>query len=318
MHELLWNNLWFRKLDIIHHNLHINIYVRFFTSALRLLQAEFTDDCIFNEAMEQHHYNTYSSTFHSNARRKLYLGLNRHGQPRKILLPATRQLGKLSTYTKSLTQTVAHERVEQLIARLYGANHVRHGLKQLCDTGKVLNEIIAKGLKSKPKCNNLAKPNKKKKKKRKCREDETEGDHCIKATSLSISGHAANSKNSITNVNNKKKVSPHPNQPSKKCGTAEDCKANKKKPIKKNTQQKSTPSNGGNKPKTKKSKPTKSVTRVTTTPKPDDEIDPEMGKDEAFTSDEFDDEEDYDEMNVSAAGHSINLVDDHYADEYSN
>src|SRR5690349_7953996 len=162
----------------------------FFTNRAILLflpQAEFTDDCIFNESMEQHHYNTYSSTYHSNARRKLYLGLNRHGQPRKIQLPAMRQLGKLATYTKSLTQTVAHERVEKLIARLYGANHVRHGLKQLCDTGKVLTDIVANGLKGNPKCNNnLAKPNKKKKKKRKCREDEPEGDQCVKATSISI------------------------------------------------------------------------------------------------------------------------------------
>lgn len=291
--------------------------------------------------MEQHHYNTYSSTYHSNAKRKLYLGLNRHGQPRKIQLPAARRLGKLSTYTNSLTQPVAHERVEKLIARLYGPNHVRHGLKQLCDTGKVLGDIIAKGIKNKPKCNNsLTKPNKKKKK-RKCREDEPVGDHCIKATSISSSSqqqqqlqnsNSNNNKNSITNVNNKKKVSPNPNQQPKKCGANDDCKSannnnNKKnKQMKKNNQSKPSQnnSNGGggsgnnNKFKAKKSKPTKTVTRMTTTPKPDDEIDADMGRDEAFTSDELEDDEEYDEMSMSAAGHSINLVDYHYLDDYSN
>jgi hypothetical protein len=149
--------------------------------------------------MEQHHYNTYSSTYHSNAKRKLYLGLNRHGQPRKIQLPSSRPLGKLATYTKSLTQTVAHERVDKLIARLFGANHVRHGLKQLCDTGNVLGEIIANGLKGKPKCSNSVKPNKKKKKKRKCRENEPEGENCIKAISFSISGQQGNTKLQINN-----------------------------------------------------------------------------------------------------------------------
>lgn len=273
--------------------------------------------------MEQHHYNTYSSTFHSNSKRKLYLGLNRHGQPRKILIPATRQLGKLSTYTKSLTQTVAHERVEQLIARLYGANHVRHGLKQLCDTGKVLPEIISKGLKSNPKCNNLAKPNKKKKKKRKCREDEPEGDHCVKATSYSINSQqqiTTKNNNSITNINNKKKVS-NGNQNQKKCAANDDCnsqKPNKKKPTKKSQPSKSTPaSNNGIKSKIKK-KPTKTATVVTTTPKPDEIDHDQIGKDEAFTSDELEDEEDYDEMNVSSAGHTINLIDDHEHDDYNN
>lgn len=292
-------------------------------------QAEFTDDCIFNESMEQHHYNSYSSTYHSNARRTLYLGLNRHGQPRKIQLPATRQLGKLATYTKSLTQTVAHERVEQLIARLFGPNHVRHGLKQLCETGKVLQEIISMGVKSKPKCNNLAKPNKKKKKKRKCREDEPEGDQCVKATSYSINSHQqpnnTKNNNSITNIinnnNNKKKVSNNSQQSQhqKKCGANDECNAqkpNKKKAPKKNNQQKFSNVTAKSKVKKKPIK-TSAVLKVTTTPKLDD-IDHDIGRDEAFTSDELDEEEDYEEMNISAAGHSINLVDDQYADDYTN
>lgn len=274
--------------------------------------------------MEQHHYNTYSSTYHSNAKRKLYLGLNRHGLPRKIQLPATRQLGKLATYTKSLTQTVAHDRVEKLIARLFGANHVRHGLKQLCDTGKVLPELVARGLK-KPKCNGLAKPNRKKKKKRRCREDEPESDLCTKATSMNSQQQNVTKLNSsITNLNNKKKVSNGNQNPQpKRCGSNEDCstqKPGKKKPTKKNNQHKPSPSSG-NKPKPKK-KPIKiqpKTTLITTTPpKPDEEIDPDIGKDEAFTSDELElEEEDYDDMNVSAGGHSINLVDDHEHDDYN-
>lgn len=280
--------------------------------------------------MEQHHYNTYSSTYHSNAKRKLYLGLNRHGQPRKIQLPANRQLGKLSTYTKSLTQTVVHERVEKLIARLFGANHVRHGLKQLCDTGKVLQDILAKGL-QKPKCNNLGKANRKKKKKRKCREDEPEGDNCIKATSLSISSQQQNitkTSNSITNINNKKKLN---NQHPKKCNANDETmkgpechpnspKPNKKKPTKKNNQQKLTGSNTNSKPKPKK-KPTKTLAKLTTVPPTTLSESLDLVKDDALTSDELeleDDEYDDANMNVSAAGHSINLVDDNEADDYNN
>lgn len=277
--------------------------------ALALLpQAEFSDDCIFNEAMEQHHYNTYSSTHHSNAKRTLYLGLNRHGQPRKIQLPTTRQLGKLSTYTKSLTQTVPHDRVEQLIARLFGANHVRHGLKQLCDTGKVLQDVIAKGLKAKPKCNNLGKQNKKKKKKRKCRDDEPEGEHCVKATAM---GGGPRANQSISNPNHKKKLLTNQQNQQKKCGANEECKLNKKR----KNQTKTTPSAAnGNKPKVKK-KPTKQP--ATTTPKAIDEADADLGKDEAFASDEIDDEDDYDDMGAASAGNS-NFVEDFELDEYSN
>uniref|UniRef100_A0A182NLD3 Uncharacterized protein n=1 Tax=Anopheles dirus TaxID=7168 RepID=A0A182NLD3_9DIPT len=169
------------------------------------LDKEFTDDCIFNEQMEQHHYNTYSSTPHSNARRTLYLALNKTGQPRKIQIPVNRTLGKLATYTKALTQTVAHDRVEQLISRLFGADHVHHGLNQLCESAQPLEELTAKEMRARPVCGQAGQakgaalgpsapgpggkkqsgqPNgagkeekdalrqKKKKKRRKCREDE--------------------------------------------------------------------------------------------------------------------------------------------------
>ncbi|KAM7363810.1 fibroblast growth factor branchless isoform 2-T3 [Cochliomyia hominivorax] len=115
---------------------------------------EFTDDCVFNESMEQHNYNTYSSTYNSNSRRKYYLALNRHGEPRKLQIPPSRSLGKLATYTNAIPETVPQERVEQLIAKNFGANRVKHGIRQLCDTGKPLIELIdSKNFKARPKCN---------------------------------------------------------------------------------------------------------------------------------------------------------------------
>lgn len=278
--------------------------------------------------MEQHHYNTYSSTYHSNIKRKLYLGLNRHGLPRKIQLPATRQLGKLATYTKSLTQTVAHDRVEKLIARLFGANHVRHGLKQLCDTGKILPAIVATGLK-KPKCNPLAKsPNNnskaKKKKKRRCRDDEPTSDQCLRVTSVGPQQPNVTKLNSsITNLNNKKKVSNgnHQNPQPKKCGLNDACSTQKPGKKKNNNLYKPSPNNG-NKPKPKKKpikiQPKTTIITTTTHPKPDDDIDQDVGKDEAFTSDELElEEDDYEDMNVSAGGHSINLVEEQEHDDYN-
>lgn len=116
-------------------------------------QKDFSDDCIFNEAMELHHYNTYSSAKHSNSRRILYLALNRHGQTRKIHIPITRSLGKLSTYTNALTHPVDETVTQALLAKLFGQNHVRHGLKQLCDSPKVhLRPLTSPLLIVRPKC----------------------------------------------------------------------------------------------------------------------------------------------------------------------
>ncbi|XP_075227925.1 fibroblast growth factor branchless [Lycorma delicatula] len=67
---------------------------------------EFQDECKFNEMIEEHNYNTYSSAKYSNQRRTQYLALNRIGQPRKVLIRAGTPLGKLSTYTRVLTQPV--------------------------------------------------------------------------------------------------------------------------------------------------------------------------------------------------------------------
>ncbi|XP_055923093.1 probable serine/threonine-protein kinase DDB_G0282963 isoform X2 [Eupeodes corollae] len=113
---------------------------------------EFTDDCVFNESMEQHNYNTYSSTYNSNSRRIYYLALNRHGEPRKLQIPPSRPLGKLATYTKAITGTVPQDRVETVIAKIFGKNRVKHGIRQLCDTGKPIVELTDKILKARPQC----------------------------------------------------------------------------------------------------------------------------------------------------------------------
>ncbi|KAK9496462.1 hypothetical protein O3M35_013227 [Rhynocoris fuscipes] len=77
-----------------------------------MLQREFTDECVFNEMIEEHHYNTYSSAKYSNTRRTLYLGMNKRGQPRRVQIRGGSLLGKLSTYTRVLTQSVEPSEVE--------------------------------------------------------------------------------------------------------------------------------------------------------------------------------------------------------------
>ncbi|XP_026822974.1 uncharacterized protein LOC113561007 [Rhopalosiphum maidis] len=77
---------------------------------------DFEDECVFNEMIEQNHYNTYSSVKYTNDRRTLYLALNKRGAPRKVQIKADAPLGKLSTYTRVLTQPVPAERVERLLA----------------------------------------------------------------------------------------------------------------------------------------------------------------------------------------------------------
>lgn len=97
-------------------------------------------------------YNIYASTYHSNSQKIFYLALNKLGQPRKTHLPANKELGKMATYAKSFTFTVPDKRSEDLISRLFGANHIKHGLKQLCDSGKSLVELVSKKMKHRPKC----------------------------------------------------------------------------------------------------------------------------------------------------------------------
>lgn len=125
-------------------------------------QREFSNDCIFNERMEDN-YNYYTSTHHSTALRTFYVALNRLGGPRVTYLPANKPLGKLSTYVKSFTLIVPEHRSEALISRLFGANHVKHGIKHLCDSDKELKALNARTM-HRPECQMGAKtivPNKK-------------------------------------------------------------------------------------------------------------------------------------------------------------
>ena len=62
----------------------------------------------------------------STAKKVLYLGLNRRGQPRRVQAKG-HNLGRLSAYARVLTQVPPPDRVEALQARMFGANHnLRH------------------------------------------------------------------------------------------------------------------------------------------------------------------------------------------------
>ncbi|XP_008545031.1 kinesin-related protein 12 [Microplitis demolitor] len=87
---------------------------------------EYTEDCVFNETLEAHNYNTYSSIRWSTPRKTLYVGLNRHGQPRRVQARG-HNLGRLSSYARVMTVVVSPDRVENLQARMMGVQHkVRH------------------------------------------------------------------------------------------------------------------------------------------------------------------------------------------------
>lgn len=211
--------------------------------------------------MDKQYFNHYSSVYHSSKFRVQYLALNRHGQPRKVHVPASRTLGKLSTYTKTMPQSVTNETYEIILSKRFGSNHVKHGLKQLCDGRKTLIELTDKILKTRPKCNltNNKLGKNKKKKKRKCQDDEIESDLCIRNVTANLS---IKKKLSGGSLKNQKNVPKKPNN-------------NKK---------------GGNKNLNKKNKNT--TTRMTTTERPNDEETSEMEDVSMVSSTElFDDEE---------------------------
>lgn len=81
---------WQSPLFYLHHyflSQNIRLYIHWLLCSLItkvcVIQREFSDDCVFNEMIEQHHYNTYSSTKYSNHRRTVYLALNKRGTPRR-------------------------------------------------------------------------------------------------------------------------------------------------------------------------------------------------------------------------------------------
>ncbi|KAJ3640239.1 hypothetical protein Zmor_003549 [Zophobas morio] len=138
---------------------------------------EFGDECIFNETIEQHHYNTYSSTKYSNERRTLYLALNRRGQPRKVQLRARQQLGRLSSYTRVLTRTVAPERAEDLHPLRHHTHMCSSTPTTIESNGRLPTPTADRPI-DPPRCR---KRRKRKKKKRKCPPDgESETELCHK------------------------------------------------------------------------------------------------------------------------------------------
>lgn len=109
------------------------------------IQREFSTDCVFNERLE-HNYNYYTSTHHSTALRTFYIALNRMGGARKTHLPSSKPLGKLSTYAKAFTLVVPEHQSDMVIGKRFGYNHVKHGIKYLCESGRELIELSAKEL----------------------------------------------------------------------------------------------------------------------------------------------------------------------------
>lgn len=227
---------------------------------------------------------------------------------------------------------MSQDRVDQLIARLYGQNHLRHGLKQLCDASKQLHHQDLKKRKNKLKCNNLGKSNKvsggngkRKKKKRKCRDDETENDQCvINHSSNSTSASMHSSKNTVFQPSHGPRRKPNnvnSNNGNSKMCDRDDCNnhnkknnGNKKRPPKKNNNHSkfNNQSISNNKQKSNHKNKTAKISSkdITTTLRPDD-IDHDIVE-MTNGSDEFNDDDDYEEF---VGGQTANFVDESYFDE---
>ncbi|KAK9889130.1 hypothetical protein WA026_004399 [Henosepilachna vigintioctopunctata] len=133
---------------------------------------EYGDECVFNETIEKHYYNTYSSTKYSNEKRTLYLALNRRGQSRKVMLKAKQQLGKLSSYTRVLTRYVSPERTEEL-------NHMRHHAHICATSVNSKPRLLTSPTHPSAEFPRCRKRKKRKKKKRKCSPTDLENDQCL-------------------------------------------------------------------------------------------------------------------------------------------
>ncbi|KAJ8983882.1 hypothetical protein NQ317_000918 [Molorchus minor] len=144
------------------------------------VEREFGDECVFNETIELTNYNTYSSSKYSNEKRTFYLALNRRGQPRKVVVRAHNQLGKLSSYTRVLTRNVAPE------LQLHPMRHHGH----VCSSP--VSHLSQKPHPESPRCR---KRKKRKKKKRKCPDDDIDPDLCQKRQSFTNKKHKAQNRN---------------------------------------------------------------------------------------------------------------------------
>ncbi|KOX75685.1 hypothetical protein WN51_12012 [Melipona quadrifasciata] len=161
-------------------NIKEKIPINDFLLKFEVFKREYTDDCVFNETLEQHNYNTYSSAKWSTARKTLYLGLNRRGQPRRVQAKG-HNLGRLSAYARVLTQVAPLDRVEALQRRLLGAQHnVRH--RHNSHRGDLIQQSLCPSLpvqekdgRDKFRCR---KRKKRKKRKRRCRPGEKPGPQC--------------------------------------------------------------------------------------------------------------------------------------------
>lgn len=67
----------------------------------RLFQKDLSDDCMFEENIEENNYNTYSRI---RGGKKTYLALNNTGKSRRTQIALSRPLGKLSEYALTLTR----------------------------------------------------------------------------------------------------------------------------------------------------------------------------------------------------------------------
>ncbi|XP_019884050.2 uncharacterized protein LOC105254412 [Camponotus floridanus] len=145
---------------------------------------EFTIDCVFNETLEQHNYNTYSSARWSTTKKTLYLGLDRRGRSKKVIVTRGHHLGKLSAYARVLTKVAPFDRVEALHRRMLGAQHnVRHRHhRHLSHGGNMAQQSVCPTLPPQEKDNRdifrCRKRKKRKKRKRRCRPDEQPGPQC--------------------------------------------------------------------------------------------------------------------------------------------
>lgn len=138
-----------------------------------LLQKNYTDDCVFNEMIESHNYNTYSSVKYSNNRSTMYFALNKKGVSRRVRVKARTPLGKLSTYTRVLTTFVPPSLVSKLASKLMAP--LNHGLRHhhLCPPvppHKIIETTDVERCRKR----------KKRRKKRRCREGEEESEDCHK------------------------------------------------------------------------------------------------------------------------------------------
>nr|XP_023013412.1 protein let-756 [Leptinotarsa decemlineata] len=139
---------------------------------------DFGDECVFNETIEQSHYNTYSSSKYSNAHRTFYLALNQRGQSRKVVLRAQKHLGRLASYILVLTRPVSAE------LQLHPMRHHAHScpLPAAHQTPKIH-----------PHQQLCPKKRKRKKRKRKCTSVENESESCQKRQN--VPKHKAQNRN---------------------------------------------------------------------------------------------------------------------------